>query len=162
MSDMASAILIALILGPIILTFLLGSSATLTFLSLGAASLLVNYSSHDSADLLHKTANISLAQANISLMIIGLVALLTLLTTRKSVSRSKVMLHVVPALCAGGLLALMTVPLLNGSLQADISHTLLWKDLEKFQAIVVGVGALTSLILIWLGALTHHHPKKHK
>ncbi len=159
---MPSVILIALIVGPLVLAYLLRSSASLTFLSLGAAALLVNYSSSDSANLLHKTANVSLAGAELSLIIIGMVTLLTLLLTRNATTRSKLMLHAVPALCAGGLLALLTVPLLSNSLQANISHSLLWQNLEKYQAIVVGVGVVTSLILVWLAALTHHHPKKHK
>ncbi len=148
---MASVILIALMFGPAVLSFFLRSNGALAFLSLGSASLLVTYVSDGLSRLIDKTAKIYWAASSLSLTLIILTLVLTLLLTRKATSRSKLIAHLLPALAAGGLLALLIEPLLSGSLQAQMMNSSLWQNLVKVQAVVVGAGILSSLLLVWLG-----------
>ncbi len=158
---MASAVLIALILSPAILTYFLRSNGALAFLSLGAASLLATYVSDGLSRLIEQVAKLYWAPDNLSLSLILLTLVLTLLLTRKAISRSKFVVHLIPALAAGGLLALLVEPLLSGSLQAQMLDSRLWQSLHNVQALVVGVGILTSLLLVWLGHFGGHR-KHHK
>jgi hypothetical protein len=72
--------------------------------------------------------------------------------------------QLVPALLAGGLLAVVAAPMFNSALNVDITQSPFWKDLQNIESYIVGLGLLSSLLLVWAGGLTHakSHSKKHK
>jgi hypothetical protein len=151
---MATVILAALVLGPLLLTFLLKSNAALSFLAL-------------CADLENLTGqlNFSINSSTLNLVLLILPLVLTLLLTRKSFTKKGgLLLHGLIALCAGALLALVGVPLLSDSVRANFADSNLWTDLQKIQASVVGAGVFLSLVVLWAKSLkkTSLKDKKHK
>jgi hypothetical protein len=85
--------------------------------------------------------------------------LLTILLNRKAFSGGLMtFLHLVTALCIGGLLALTAVPLLNSSVNADFSSSWGWSNIQKIQTPLVSAGVLLSFFLVWFG---HFKKKKH-
>lgn len=72
-------------------------------------------------------------------------------------------MHGAVALCAGGLLALVGVPLLSESVRANFADSALWENLQKIQSSIVGAGAFLSLVLVWLSSSKKSKSgKKHK
>ena len=99
---------------------------------------------------------------DLALLLIPL--LLTLLLTFRTVgTRNQKIVQLVPALCAGGLLAVVAAPMLNGALNIDITRSPFWKDLQNIESYIVGLGLLASLLLVWGAGFGHAKShKKHK
>jgi len=157
---MPDIVLAILVFGPLVITYFLKSNAALSFLALCVGFVL---STSVIGDLKHLLSETNLSVTNDTLGVILLLAplLLTLLLTRKSHEKGLIfIIHLITALAAGGLLALSIGPLLSSSSQFDVTSSSAWNDLVKIQASVIGVGALLSLLLVWLGT-SHHHFKKH-
>lgn len=156
---MANILLAALILGPLLLTLVLKSNAALGFLVLCTGFVL---NTSVIGDLQHLLSQINLSTTSttlaIALLIVPLVVTM-LLTRRASGKGVKSLIHTLIALCGGGLLALSVVPILGSSLQSDVIGSNFWTNLQKVQSEIIGLGALLSLLLIWLGDIKGH--KKH-
>lgn len=160
---MSELILAALILTPLVLTYLLRSNAALGFLALCTGFSAATYASGSTQHWLdHLAASGQLLSTNaVNLIMIAVPLILTLLLTRKHIKRSGFPAQAIPALAAGGLLALTTAPLLSDWINVDFSSVSFWNQLQKQEAIIVDVGALTSLILVWM-TNSKRHSKKHK
>jgi MFS family permease len=160
---MAEGILVALLIVPLILTFLLRANAALAFLALCTGFTAATYASGSTQHwLAHLASSGQLLSTNaINLIMITAPLLITLLLTRKHVPKKRFYLQAVPALAGGGLLALSTAPLLTDWLNTNFSSVSLWNQLQKQEAIIVGVGALASLLIIWL-TTSKPQTKKHK
>jgi hypothetical protein len=161
---MADAILAAFILIPIALTFFLKSNAAQSFLALCAGFVVISFASTDLKDLTGQL-NFSINGGILNLVILALPLLLTLLFTKgKAKSGFGRAVHLAIALCAGGLLALIGVPLLSDSVRANFASSDLWAKLQNIQAPIVGAGVFLSLAMIWAKALkkSNAKDKKHK
>jgi|SRR5581483_3253287 len=160
---MAEVILIALIAAPLLLTFLLGSNAALSFLVLCTGFTAATYASGSTQHWLdHLSASGQvLSTSAVSAIMIAAPLLITLLLTRKHTPRQKFYIQVIPALAAGGLLALALSPLLSDWLNVDFKSVSFWKQMQNQEAIIVGVGALFSLLIVWF-AHGKKAGKKHK
>lgn len=159
---MADVTLIALIVVPAILTFLLKSNAALSFLALGAGFVSLSFAGQDLQNLTGQL-NFSINSGTLNLLLVAVPLLLTLLVTRRSYSgNGKKLLHVLIALAAGGLLALVSVPLLSDSVRSNFSNSNLWSNLQKAQASIVGAGVFLSLMTVWFDKLKRGPAKKHK
>ncbi|HXY18183.1 MAG TPA: hypothetical protein VEH48_02060 [Candidatus Nitrosopolaris sp.] len=160
---MADAILIALIAAPLVLSFLLRSNAALGFLVLCTGFTAATYASGSTQHWLAHLASSGqiLSTNSVNVIMIAVPLLITLLLTRKHRPRSKFYWEIIPALATGGLLALAVEPFLNDWTNLNLSSLQLWKQLQNQEAVIIGVGALASLLMIWLsgGKL---HTKKHK
>ena len=144
--------LLILILVPILLVLLLRASATLVFLSLCLGSVVTQFLAKDIkwfADaFLPWQAGMSANALHIGLLLAP--PLLTAILMLQSVKGAKAWLNVLPALAVGGLTPLLVVPLLySGSTHAIMSLPL-WQGLSKVQDLVVGIGALISLLFLWI------------
>lgn len=157
---MPDAILALLIFAPVVLTFVLKSNAALGYLSLAGAFTLITLGSAELKDLPgHLDIRVDSSTLNLILLVVPL--LFTLLLTRKAfVGQFKTLLHLATALCAGGLLALISVPLLNASARADFANSWGWENLQTVQAPVIAIGFLLSLFLVWFQRKPR--AKKHK
>jgi hypothetical protein len=57
----------------------------------------------------------------------------------------------------------LAAPLITETYNTDFNSSQLFQNMQKYQALIVGVGAGFSLVLLWMGSLKHHDkPKKHK
>lgn len=151
--------IIALILSPAVLTFLLKSNAALGFLALCVGFVLSTSVIGDLKQLLSEM-NLSVTNSTLAITLLVLPLVLTLLITRKSNSKGlKLWLQLLVALTAGGLLALSVTPVINAD-WLDLSKSEAWKNLLKIQSGIIGAGALLSFALVWLSSKSRG--KKHK
>lgn len=156
---MANIILAALLLGPFCLTLILKSNAALSFLVL-CTSFVLNTSVIGDLKNLLSQLNLSTTNTTLAIILLSLPLTLTMLLTRRSNGKGlKSLIHLVIALCAGGLLALSVVPILSSSMQSDLLSSSFWSNLQKVQSEIIGIGALLSLLLIWFGDIKGH--KRH-
>ncbi len=162
---MAAALLAVLILLPAVLTYFLRSNAAVAFLALCGGFTVITLSGSEIEQLLGKTKITSLTSSNVDLILLIVPLVLTLFFTVRSVPADKQrFIQVIPALCAGGLLAIVAAPMLNNALNINVADASVWQNLQKAQTYVVGLGLLVSLLLIWTSSLMHKssHGKKHK
>jgi hypothetical protein len=161
---MAEALLAVLVFLPAVLAYLLKSNAALAFLALCGGFTAITLSGSDIQQLFGKTKITSLTSNDVDLILLLAPLLLTLLLTFKNVAAARLrIIHILPALCAGALLAIVAGPMLSDVVNSDISNLNAWKDLQNAQSWIVGAGLLLSLMLIWTGNLSQSKPhKKHK
>jgi len=159
---MTDALLGTLILSPVLITFLLKSDASLSFMALCVGFVLSTSVIGDLNKLLNQM-NLSVTDTTIAMILIVTPLALTLLLTRKAhVKGIMFLLQLVVALAAGGLLALSIAPLIGNSQQFNLPQSEFWPKLQNMQAIVIGVGGLLSLLLVWTAHIRKHSGKKHK
>jgi small-conductance mechanosensitive channel len=160
---MADVILAAFVLGPLVLAFLLKSNAALSFLSLCAGFVALSFAGSDLQDLTGQL-NFSISSGIVNLVLLILPLLFTLLFTKgKAKSGFSRVINLIIALCAGGLLALSGIPLLNESIRANFADSDPWDKLQSIQAPLIGAGVFLSLVMVWAKALkkTNLKGKKH-
>ncbi|MGA3150485.1 MAG: hypothetical protein ABSD10_02660 [Candidatus Saccharimonadales bacterium] len=159
---MAELVLIALLAAPLVLTFLLRADAALGFLALCTGFTAATYASGSTQHWLsHLVSSGQLLSGNaINLIMIAVPLAITLLLTRKHATHSRFYLQIVPALASGGLLALTVGPLLSNWANINFSNLSIWNQLEKQEAIIIGIGTLVSLLLVWFSR--SHYIKRHK
>jgi hypothetical protein len=158
---MTDVFLVVLVLLPTVLAFLLKSNASLAFLSLCGGFALVTLSGSDIQHLVGKTRITSLTSNNVDLALLVVPLLFSLLLTFRSVSsKNRRYFQTIPALCAGGLLAIVAGPMFSDALQTNFSDSQLWKGLQDAQTYIVAAGLLSSLLLGWSAGSPRH--KKHK
>jgi hypothetical protein len=162
---MANALLATLILLPAVLTYILKSNAALGFLALCGGFAVITLSGSDIEHLFGKTRITSLTSNDVDLILLGVPLFLTLFFTFRAVTAKNLRyLQILPALCAGGLLAVIAAPMFSDSLNVNFGRAPFWKDLQGIQSYIVGAGLLISLLLIWSSGFTHakSHKKHHK
>ncbi|HVS78960.1 MAG TPA: hypothetical protein VHD84_01565 [Candidatus Saccharimonadales bacterium] len=158
---MANTLLVVLVLLPAVLTYLLKSNASVGFLALCGGFALITLSGSDIEHLVGQTRITSLTSNDVDLLLLGVPLLFTLLLTYKSVAtKHRRYFQLIPALCAGGLLAIVAGPMFSNALQTDFLSSPLWKDLQDAQTYIVGIGLLISLLMIWSTGFSHS--KKHR
>jgi hypothetical protein len=162
---MTDALLAVLVLLPAALTYFLKSDAALAFLALCGGFAATTLSGSDIEHLVGQTKVTSLTSNNIELTLLVLPLLLTLLFTIRSVSgKGRRYLSLIPALCAGGLLAIVAAPMFSDVLNASVTDSQFWSKLKDAQSYIVGIGLLSSLVLLWSRGFApgRAHGKKHK
>ncbi|MBI4033861.1 hypothetical protein HY379_02570 [Candidatus Saccharibacteria bacterium] len=157
---MTDAFLVALIISPAVLTFLLKSNAALSFLALSAGFVLSTSVIGDLRQLLSEM-NLSVTNSTLAITLLLVPLVLTLLLTRKSNSHGpKFWFQLLAGLGTGGLLALSLAPVVNAD-WLDLSKSDVWKNLIKVQSGIIGAGAALSLFTVWFNS-AKPHAKKHK
>src|SRR3990167_934744 len=147
---MTNLLLIILVALPIVITYFLKSNAALAYLALCVGFVLLSLSTNDIQKLLDNTDLLSISTDSLGLFLLVAPPLLTLLLTQKSIhGQNKVLVELIPAACLGGLLALIATPLLSESVRSNLTGGSLWEELQKIQGWLIGLGALSSLVLVW-------------
>lgn len=161
---MSQALLVVLVFLPAVLTYLFRSNAALSFLALCGGYSVITLSGSDIQHLFGQTKITSLTSNNIDLILLLAPLILTLMFTFRSVLSPKLRLaQIIPALCAGALLASVAGPMLSDLAAQDISSLSAWKSLKNAQSWAVGAGLISSLFLIWTsGFVNAKSHKKHK
>jgi hypothetical protein len=162
---MTDALLATLILVPAVLTFFLKSNAALGFLALCGGFAAITLSGSDIEHLVGQTKITSLTSNDVDLLFLVIPLLLTLFFTfGSSGGKNQRWLQLLPAICAGGLLTVVAVPTISDVMNASYNNSQAWKQLQDIQSYIIGVGLLSSLLLVWSNGFSHakSHSKKHK
>ena len=158
---MVDILIAALIVLPLVATFLLKSNSAVAYLVI-CAGFVVSTSAVGGLKQLLNQMDLSVTETTLALIILLLPLILTLLLIRGAPAKGfKFIMQLVVAACAGALLALSIAPLLNATAQIRLADSAIWQTLQSLQAPIIGAGALLSLLVIWFGGLAHHG-KKHK
>ena len=144
-----AAVLVALFL------VLVRTNAAVVFFSVCGGSVLASQLGSE-ASLLSSTVikdgDINKSVAYIALIVLP--ALLSAIFLRGSISSSKSIFNVFPALSVGLLLALLIIPQLPASISSELLQSSIWGTLQEYQPLILVGGVITSIMLLWL---THRH-----
>lgn len=159
---MDSLIILAAIAGvPVLLALFLRVSAVFMFTSIAAGSLLVTYLGDDAGlamRLMVRGPNTNIF-AQLGLLLLPVV--LTLLLLKRTMPKTKLLLHF-PALAASSAaLAALALPYLDSNAQEKIYANQYGNMLLESQDVVVGAAAILVLLLMWM-TYRHKEDKKHK
>jgi hypothetical protein len=159
-------VIIALIaVAPTVLIALARARAAFVFMALCVGSVLSAFVGDQALDMVQLFArNYSAAtQAGVAIGLLIAPALLTILFLNRTVSGSKWLINIIPAFLTGVTTLFLTVPLLSDGTQNAIYGTDLWGQLTRYQPLLIGAAALTSLIQLWAGGKAAKLKKnKHK
>jgi len=144
-------VLIALFAAPVLVLMLLRTNATLVFLSLCLGYVVMQFLGNEARSF----ADLFMPQASLSTNVMELVLLLfpavfTTLFMMRTQRGAKLVFNVLPAVATGFLVMLLVVPLLSPGIGHAIMALSLWHQLTRVQALVIGAGALVSLLFLWL------------
>ncbi|HEV7454598.1 MAG TPA: hypothetical protein VGO07_05050 [Candidatus Saccharimonadales bacterium] len=158
-------ILIVAIAVPVLAMTILRVNAAMVFLSLALGTMLVQFLAPFAKDLTNiitpRTGSVS--DSTITLGFLLAPAIITAIFTVLSVSgRVKVMVNALPAAASGLLAVLLAVPLLPKNLSAGLESQHAWHILSNAQPLVVGVGAVMSLLFLWTQRSSSKHHEKHR
>lgn len=157
-------IVVGLLIGlPILLCVILRVNAALVFLALCAGSVAAQFVGGDAQQIFNSffpnSSQISGSIVQITLILLP--ALLTILFMRRSITGSKSLFNLLPAIAAGLLTALLIVPELPPGTRYSISGTQAWSLITQFQSFIIALGVVLSLLLLW-GTKSKHGKDKHK
>jgi hypothetical protein len=159
---MQNIVLIAAIAAPVALLLLLRSNAAIVFLSLCAGALLVRYVGDDAGLVGSAVGNNSaLTGQYFQIVLLLLPAALSTLFTMRSMRGAKLIINLLPALAVGFVGVILTVPLLPGGVQHNITSLNGWSILDHNKQIIVAAGVLVSLAVLWLVRPSHHKKRHH-
>lgn len=156
-------LLAALAILPALAVIVLKVNGAIAFMSLCLGSVLVTYTSSDVTSLLAdaapKHALATTQWSQVGLLVVPLI--LAIVFTRKSVTGSKQVTNVLPAVATGLLFVLLVIPLLAKSLQHHLTSQSLWHQLSALQTAIVLGGAAFSLLFLLISHRHHRSNDKH-
>ncbi len=143
-------ILFSVLAFPLLLGVIFRVNTSHLFFSLMAGELLARYFGHD----VEKLAEQSTSQSTVfpigELALIVVPMILTAIFLRGSVSKSKLVLHIIPLAITGIVFAAFVLPLLPADLQAEISTGRVGKYLLDLNRVIIGSVVALQLISLWL------------
>ncbi len=160
-------LLIALI-APVVLFTVLRVNASVVFLSLCLGQVLVQYVAADTIAVL--TAFLphasELSRSTLQLVFLyGPAVATTVLMLASIRGKIKRLINMIPAAGVGLLGVLLGVPLFTPGLRHALQSGMLWPELTRAQALLVGITALISLLFLWLqrssGAFEEKKSRRH-
>ncbi len=159
---MIPLILLGLIAGvPVFLALLLRVSAVFLFLGILVGDVIVKYLSDDVILVLSGFIKNEHLPMIAQLCLLFLPPVFIVVGLRKSLPRSKMLLHVLPLIFTGLGLAVLALPLLTSGTQAAIFGTAIGRLLRNSQDLIMCGAGLLVLGLAW-HSYKHKPDKKHK
>lgn len=162
---MIPIVLFAVIAGlPVLNALIMRVSAVFLFVSIAAGNLLVLYLSDDvvlALNAFSKSKNIPMI---VQLVLLFLPVALTLLFVRKSTTRGKYLLHLIPLIGCGLSLAVLALPILPVDLQAQMLGHPSGDVFKNSQDLIISITSVLVLLLMWHTYKPHEggkHGKKH-
>lgn len=148
---------------PTLLAVFFRVNAAYFFISVAAGGLLASHLGDDAGLAL---SMVSRADSIVLFAGIGLQLLpvaLTVFFLRGSAPKSKALLHILPLVGSGLILAVLLLPLLDSATQTVVSSTQYGTLLRSNQDMIIGAGALLVLFLVWTTGKPKEgkHKKKH-
>jgi hypothetical protein len=148
---MTGNIILGVVLGlPLVLGLLFRVNASYLFFSILAGEVLARYFGDD-AELAIRTINRGdavMAYAELAVLVIPV--LLTVLFLRNSLSKGKVVFHIIPYAVMGVVFAAFVLPLLPNEVKAQVESTQYGKQLLQGSDAIIGAIVFLQLVTLWL------------
>jgi hypothetical protein len=157
--------LIAALLIPTAVLVALRINAAMVFLSLCLGYVLVEFVANDTDSLISFLAPDakSVSASSLKLIMLFTPVVLTAIIMLFSIQgRVRVALNALPAIATSVLGFLLAVPLFTPGLQRAIQSQAVWQETHRAQALVVGAGALISLLFLWAQRRNARHAEGHR
>lgn len=153
-------LIIALVVPFAVLT-ILRINAAMVFLSLCLGYVLVELVANDANSLINFLApNNSLSKTSWQLGMLFLPVVLTSIIMAFSIhGRLKSIFNIIPAAAFSVLAVLLAIPLFTPGLRYALESQEIWKQIHGAQALIVGAGALISMVFLWT---QRRQAKKHE
>lgn len=149
--DANIAIVVGLLLAPVVLLTVLRASATLVFLGLCLGYVVMQFLGADARSFAAMFLGHEAVSANLlQLALLLIPPLLTMVFMARTVRGTRLLVNLIPAAAAGCLMVLLVVPLLSPGLSHAIMDMPLWHQAVRLQGLVIGTGALISLLFLWM------------
>lgn len=148
---------------PFILVLFFRSNAAIVYLSVCVGVVLQNVFGPDAHMILDAIVprGSSLYGQGLDIFLVGAPALAATLLLRKKAKGFKFIMGIVPAVCAGLIIALSTVQYVSPLGRQAIYRTVFWKNLSEFKGPVVLLGTISSLALLKPSPKHDESSKKH-
>jgi hypothetical protein len=157
--------LLVALLVPVAVLVALRINAAMVFLSMCLGYVLVQFVANDADSLisfLAPDAN-SVSASSWKLIMLFTPAVLTAVIMIFSIhGRMRVALNALPAAATSVLGFLLAVPLFTPGLHYAVQSQTVWQEINRAQALAVGVGALISLLFLWSQRRNAKHGEEHK
>ncbi|HET8671347.1 MAG TPA: hypothetical protein VFM05_12190 [Candidatus Saccharimonadales bacterium] len=157
--------LIAALIVPMALLTVLRVNAAMVFLSLCLGYVLVQFVANDADSLIGFVAPDaeSLSASSLKLIMLFTPVVLTMIIMAFSIhGRLRVGLNALPAAATSLLTFLLAVPLFTPGLQYAIQSQNVWYEVHQAQALIVGAGALVSMVFLWSQRRRAKHAEEHR
>ena len=158
---MTGQIILYLILAfPLILGLAFRVSTSHLFFSLMAGELLARYFGHNIDKLTENNINnTSLPLGELALIIVPMI--LTAVILKGTLSKNRIMLHIVPFAITGIILSAFILPILPDNLQSQVSTGRIGAYLLDLNRIIIGGVVVLQLISLWLFSKMGRKHSKH-
>lgn len=149
MNPLILLVLIGLV--PVVMIVLFRVKAAFVFMSLAVGVILSNYVGDTALDMVQTFVRgyNATTQSVVQLGLMIVPVLLTLLFLNRSLSSSKTIINIFPALLTGVTILFLVVPLLPPGTANGVYGTSIWMQLNPYQAALISGGALISLVQLW-------------
>lgn len=144
----------AVVLLPIVVLTVLRVNAAIVFLSLCLGAVLQRLAGKDASAFINLFTDSKGYTLSVLLLLLP-VAFTTVIMVRTVKGGARTLLNLLPAASVGLVGLLLFVPLVSPGLQASITGTALWHDLERSQSLIVGASTLISLTFLLLQRPKH-------
>jgi hypothetical protein len=144
-----------------LLALVLRVSAVYLFLSLLIGDILVRYLSDDVTLAVSTFARNFHSDFIVQLALLATPVVLTVLFLRRSMPKSKILLHLIPLAATSIALVTFVLPLLPGGVQHNIVTTSWGSVIRNAQDLVISVTAIAILLLAWLTGRPNDGRGKH-
>ncbi len=161
---MQAYIILGVVLGlPLLLGILWRVSTSYLFFSLLAGEMLARYFGDDAELVLRMVVRNEAVQDYARLIVLVMPVLLTALFLRHTLSKGKVLFHIVPLILTGFIFAAFTLPLLPETLQQQIRTVDEGRQLLEGSDAIIGAVIFMQLVTLWIMNRSQEHKgKKHK
>jgi hypothetical protein len=135
---------------PVAAAILWRVNSMLLFTSVAVGDLLVRYLGEEGALVVagfYKSTNATMV-AQLALLFLPVV--LTLLFGHHSLSKTKAVLHFVPIIATGAVIALLALTLLPNSFQAAVYSSPFGNDIRQLQNLAIAAAGVASLLVAWI------------
>jgi hypothetical protein len=146
----ATLILWSILIFPLVLGIIFRVGAPHLFFSLMAGELLARYFGHDIEKIAAENLTTQPPERYGEIVLVVVAMLLTAFFMRGTVSKSRLVLHIIPLSITGIIMAAFLLPLLPESLQSPIGDTFVGGWILNLNRAIIGVVVVVQLISLWL------------
>ncbi len=158
----ANIILWIILAFPLVLGLVFRVGAPQLFFSLMAGELLARYIGHDVEKLAADNLTTQPPERYGEIVLVVAAMTLTAIFMRGTVSKSKLVLHIIPLTITGIIMTAFLLPLLPAQLQTDIGSTFVGGWILNLNRAIIGVVVVLQLISLWLFNRSEKHKKHSK
>lgn len=156
-------IILGVVLGlPLVLGLIFRVNTSFLFFSMLAGELLSRYFADDAELVIRLVVRNPAIQPYVELGLLLAPVILTALFLRKTLSKGRMIIYVIPYLITGFVLAAFALPMLPEPLQDQTRTVQVGERLLEGHETIVGAVVFVQLVTLWAMNRTHEHGKKHK